>query len=187
MKRLVRYQLNFHSKWLTLSGVMMGFAFFLQALDYFAMGRFFEADVWDLILFLVIPMLLEALWSASLRTERWNSAAPHGIFAVLICLILLAQVILSGGVFQIIIASIFFLLASATAVLITWGFIAHRALGILVFSAVVAMQVLVFVLPGYGADPGYVSLIRLIPSVCVTLSMTFLFGGIRMDDYAQLQ
>lgn len=182
MKRLVRWKLNFKSKWLTLSGVMMGIAFFLQAVEFFALGQFLNVDMWNLFLFLIMPMTFEALWCAPVRTERWSRAEPHGVFAALICLVLLGQVVLSGGVFQIVMASIFFVLAAATAVLITWGFIPHRALGMLVFAGVAVMQVLVFVLPRYAAEAGYLTLIQVIPQVCVTLSVMCFFGGIHMAE-----
>ncbi len=181
MKRLVRYKLNFKSKWLTLSGVMMGFAFFLQAVDFFALGRFMTADMWNLVLYLICPMILEALWSAPMRAEQWKRAEPHGIFAALICVVLLGQAVLSGGVFPIVMASVFFVLGAITAVMITWGFIPHRALGMLVFTAVAVMQVLVFVLPKYSAD-SYLSLISLLPPLFMTLSMLCFFGGIHMRE-----
>ena len=49
MKRLVRYKLNFESRWLTLSGVMMGVAFFLQALDFFALRQLSDVQLWPML------------------------------------------------------------------------------------------------------------------------------------------
>jgi hypothetical protein len=182
MKRLVRYQLNFESKWLTLSGVMMGIAFFLQALDYFALRQLSALSLWDLIIWLILPMFLEALWCVPLRSELWKRAEAHGIFSALICLVLLTQTIMTGGVFPIVMGSVFYVIGAAAAVLITFGFIAHRALGMLVFCGCTAMWVLVFGLPGYVANPGYLTLAGLIPSGCLLLSMTFFYGGIRYAE-----
>ena len=182
MKRLVRYKLNFHSRFLTLSGVMMGFAFFLQALEFFALRQLQSVNPWELWLVLILPMAIETLWCLPLRTESWNRAEAHGIFAALFCAVLLGQTILSGGVFPIIMGSIFFLVSGVAAVLITWGFIAHRALGFLVFSAAAVVRVLIFALPSYISAPGYMTLLQQAPAVFVILGMMFFFGGIHMRD-----
>ena len=182
MKRLVRYKLNFESKWLTLSGVLMGFAFFLQALEYFALRHFQEVPLWPLLFWLVIPMAMEALWCVPLRSECWKRAEAHGVFAALICMVLLGQAILSGGVFGMILGGGFYVLAAAAGILITFGFIPHKALGFLVFAATFAMWVMVFALPGSLAAPNYRTLISLIPSGCLILSMTLFFWGIRISE-----
>ena len=182
MKRLVRYQLNFESKWLTLSGVMMGIAFFLQALDYFALRQIGSLSLWDLVIWLILPMFLEALWCVPLRSELWKRAEVHGILSALICLVLLVQTIMSGGVFPIVMGCVFYVIGAAAAVLITFGFIAHRALGMLVFFGCTAMWVLVFGLPAYVANPGYMTVISLMPAGCLLLSMTFFYGGIQYSE-----
>ena len=182
MKRLVRYQLNFESKWLTLSGVMMGVAFFLLALDYFALRQLQNLTLWHMMLWLILPMTLETLWCVPLRSEMWKRAEIHGVFSAMICLLLLGQTVMTGGVIPIVISSVFYVICGAAAILITFGFIAHRALGMLVFLAATTMWVLVLALPAYLADPGYLSLINLIPTGCLLMSQTFFFGGIRITE-----
>ncbi len=182
MKRLVRYKLIFGSKWLSLSGVMMGVAFFLQALEYFAFDQLSNSDIWNLLLFLVLPMTMEALWCIPLRSETWSRAEAHGIFAAIFSLILLIQVILSCGVFSIVFNSIFLVLGAAAAVLVTWGFIPHRALGMLVSTAVVVQRLLIVTLPRYVEAPDYHTLLQEIPAVCMLLGIVFFFGGLQVHD-----
>lgn len=182
MKRLVRYKLNFGSKLLTLSGVMMGFAFFLQALDYFALRQLQSVDRWTLVLFLILPMVMEALWCVPMRSEKWRRAEAHGVFAALTCLVLLGQAVFSGGIFSIVLNAVFLVLSGTVAVLITWGFIPHRALGMLVFTAAVAQRLIIVTLSRYAAAPTYMTLVQEIPPVCILLGMMFFFGGIRMCD-----
>lgn len=181
MKRLLHYKLNFESKWLTFSGVMMGIAFFAQALDYFALRQLHTVDFWQLLLFLILPMVLEVCWCVPLRSEIWKRAEVHGVFAALICLVMLCQSIISAGVFQVILSAAFLVIGGAAAVLITFGFIPHLALGMLVFTAVAIMRVLVFTLPTYVTS-GYMSLVQEIPYVSVILGLMLFFGGICSDD-----
>lgn len=182
MKRLVRYKLNFGSRWLTLSGVMMGIAFFLQALEYFALRQMQTVGIWNLLLYLILPMSLEALWCVPLRSEGWTRAEAHGVFSVLICLVLLGQTVLSGGVLPIVMGIIFLALSAVAAVLITWGFIPHRALGLLVFTATAVVRLLMFALPRYVSAPGYMTLVQELPPVCMILGMMLFFGGIQLRD-----
>ena len=182
MKRLVRYKMNFGSKFLTLSGVMMGVAFFFQALEYFALRDFQEVPQRTLLMWLIIPMSLDALWCVPLRSEMWKRAEVHGIFAAMICVVLLVQAILSVGIIPMVIGCSFYVIAAAATVLITWGFIAHRALGILVFAATGAMWVLIIALPVSFADSSYMTLISLVPSGCLILSLLLFFGGIRICE-----
>lgn len=182
MKRQIRYKLKFGSRWLTLSGVMMGVAFFLQALEYFALRQLQSVGIWHLLLFLILPMSFEALWCVPMRSEGWSRAEPHGIFAVLLCLVLLGQAILTGGILPIVMGSIFFVLSAAVAILITWGLIPRRALGLLVFTATAVVRVLMFALPRYVSEPGYMTLVQEIPPVCMILGMMLFFGGIRIRN-----
>ncbi len=178
MKRLARYKLNFGSRWLTCSGVMMGIAFFLQALDFFALRQLQRVDLWNGLLFLVLPMVLEALWCFPLRSESWGRAEAHGVFAAMICLTLLGQAILSGGVLPIVLAVVFCLLSGAVSVLVTWGFFPRKALGMLTLAATAAVRVLTVFIPRYVSAPGYQTLVQELPPICMILGMALFFGGI---------
>ncbi len=180
MKRLVRYKLNFDSKWLTFSGVMMGIAFFIQALDYFALRQLDAVSFWQLLLFLILPMVLEICWCVPLRAEVWNRAEVHGIFSAVICLVLMCQVFVSAALFPAILATVFFAVGGSVAVLVTFGLISHPALGMLVFGAVAAVRVLLFTIPQY-VSAGYSCLVTEIPCLCAIVGMMLLFGGIRSE------
>ena len=94
----------------------------------------------------------------------------------------MGQAVLSGGVLPIIMGVIFLVLSSVAAILITWGFIPHRALGMLVFTATAVVRVLLFALPRYISAPGYMTLVQELPPVCMILGMMLFFGGIAIDD-----
>lgn len=181
MKRLVRYKVNADSKWLTFSGVMMGIAFFIQAVDFFALRQLHAVSLLQLLLFLILPMVLEAAWCVPLRLGKQGRAEVHGVIAALMCLLILVQTAVSASVFPMILGIAFCILGAAAAVLITFGFIAHSALGLLVFASVCAIRVLVFALPQFLSF-GYMTLVQELPPVCMILGMMLLFGGIRTAE-----
>ncbi len=177
MKRLVHFKLNVESKWLTFSGVMMGIAFFLQAFDFFALRQLQSVAFWQLLLFLILPMVLEACWCVPLRFGKQGRAELHGVLAALICLLMLVQCVVSATVLPMVLGILFFLLGGAASVLITFGFISHRALGLLVFTAIGFVRLVVFALPQYLTS-GYMSLVQQIPPLCMILGVLLLFGGL---------
>ena len=181
MKRLVHYKLRKESWWLTTSGIFMGIAFFLQALDFLALRAGENVSGGQLVLFMIIPMLLEAAWFVLVREKVCDRAEVTGIVGGLLCLTLLVQTLFAGNFLLILIGILMFALAAAVIVLITWGFIHHRALGMLVFFAVAVVRVML-----YGALPAVFSwnamaLIQEIPVIFVILAMMLFFRGI----YAQ--
>ncbi len=181
MKRLVRFQLNMESKWVTFSGVMMGIAFFFQALDFLALRQLQSVALWKLVLFLILPMVLEACWCVPLRLGKKSRAEVHGVLAALICLLMLVQSLLTAAVLPMVLGILFFLMGGAVSVLITFGFIPHRALGLLVFAAIGCVRALVFALPQY-LDSGYMSLVQEIPHLCMVLGMLLLFGALGIQE-----
>ena len=181
MKRLVHYKLRADSKWLNISGVCMGIAFFLQALDYLALRTLQSVPVWQLILFMILPMALEAAWCVLVREKLTPKAEVVGIIGAVLCLMLLAQTMFCGNVLLMVIGAILFVLCGAVLVLITWGFIHHRALGMLVFFAAAVIRVLLFGLLPAVFSVNWRALLQELPALLSIVSIMFFFRGI----YAQ--
>lgn len=181
MKRLVHYKLRSESWWLTASGIMMGLAFFLQALDFLALRTQHSVPVWQWILFMILPMVLEGAWFVLLREKMIPRAEVPGIVGGALCLLLLIQTLFCGSLLLAILGAVVFALAAATIVLITFGYIHHRALGMLVFLAASVVRVLLFGMIPALTTVNWSVLVREVPVVCVTLSMMLFFRGI----YAQ--
>lgn len=181
MKRLVHYKLRKESWWLTTSGVFMGIAFFLQALDFLALRSDQNISGGQLVLFMILPMVLEAAWFVLVREKLCDRAEVTGIIGGLLCLTLLVQTLFSGNFLLTIVGIGMFALAAAVIVLITWGFIHHRALGMLVFFAGAVVRVML-----YGAlyavfSLNVMALVQELPVICAILAMMLFFRGI----YAQ--
>lgn len=178
MKPTVVYKLKKESKWLTASAVMMGLAFFLRAFDFLGLRLMQGVGVRDVILYMIVPMLAEAVWCVYVRSGRNYSAKFGGVLGAVLCLIVMVQTFFCGTVFLIVIGVLSCLLAGATIVLITWGFIASRHLGLLVLAAITAIRILLFGVIGHISALDVNGILESVPAVCVLSSLTLFFGGI---------
>lgn len=177
MKPTVVYKLKKESKWLTASAVFMGLAFFLQALDFIGLRLMQGFDLVDWILYMIAPMLVEAVWCVYVRSNQEPSAKIGGIIGALMCLIVLTQTLFCGHVLLLVLGSISCLLAGATLVLVTWGFVAHRKLGLLVLTCVAAIRILLFDVISYVSNLNWNGILQELPVVCILLSLVLFFGG----------
>lgn len=178
MKPTVEYKLKKESKWLTASAVMMGLAFFLQAFDFLGLRLIQGVDIREMIIFMILPMVLETVWCVYVRSHKEYSAKFGGVLGALLCIMVFVQTLFCGKMFLILLCGIACLLGVITLILITWGFIAHRPLGFMIFAAVVAIRVLLFNVIGYVTDLNWTEMLREVPVVAVLLSVTLFFGAI---------
>lgn len=178
MKPTVDYKLKKESRWLTASAAVMGIAFFLQAFDFLGLRLMQGVGLLDTVVYMILPMLAEAVWCVYVRTGREHTAKTGGIIGAVLCAVVLLQTLFCGSVLLILIGCASCLLAGAALVLITWGFFPHRRLGMLVFAAVAAIRVLLFDVIGLAAGRNWSGLLSALPAVCILLSLMLFFGGI---------
>lgn len=178
MKQLARYKVNFESQWICASVALMGTAFFAQALYFFALTRLEETPVSKLIIFLILPTLLEILWFVLLRTVKLNASGIFGILASVFCILLTVQVFFIGGVLQMVLAVIAYLLASALTLMITGGFFPYKYLGMACFALIFCVRFLGFDMARYIHAGDWIGFVQEIPALCILAAISCFFGGI---------
>lgn len=182
MKRLVNFKFDPDGRWATLSGVLMGIAFFAQAFDYLWLRALQGVPFFQLLVMLILPLLLEGIWCVSLRAVRLGRVEVYGIFGAVFCFVLLLQTFFYHSVFLTVIFIVLFLIAGAAMVLITWGFLSHRALGLLIFLALAAIRILFVVLHRFAGGQDWAGFLNDLPSICVLLSLMAFFGDVRLQE-----
>lgn len=182
MERLAQYKLNYESKWLTAGGVLFGFAFFLQALDFLGLRSLQGVSFWQLLLFMIWPMAMEATWCACTRVVRKEMTPVFGIFGAVFCLNLCLQAIFYNGTFLTAISILIYLLCGAAMVLISWGFVPHRMLGILVFGVATVIRLLSLDLVQWLRAKNWAALVYEVPSVCILGGLMLFFMAIHAEN-----
>ena len=179
MKRLARYWINHEINWITASGVMMGVALFTQALYYFAFAPLEQISTVELVMKAILPMVLEATWCVLLRVVRLKPAFTFGVLGSVMCALLIAQALIFGSFFQILLSVIMYPIAIALLIIIVCGFFPYRLFGFVALAAVVVLRVFFFgfVLRLFRGQ--WLQLLEAIPGICMSAGLWFLFGGIR--------
>ena len=181
MKRLVTFKFDPDGKWAALSGVLLGAAFFVQAFDYLLL-RDLQDSFFRLLVMMILPMLLEAAWCVSLRVTGSGRAEAYGIFGGALCLVLLLQSFYYHSLLLTILFIVLLLAGGAATVLISWGFIAHRALGALVFFVIAGLRILFVLLHRLAGGVDWAGLVSDLPSVCILLALTAFFGSLKIKE-----
>lgn len=182
MKRLTKFVFNPEGKWATRSGVLMGIAIFIQALDFFCLRDLSSVKAFQLTVALVLPLALEAGWCFCIRVLRLNRAEVFGLVGAACCLLMLLQTFFYGSIGLMILFILLFLIAGAGMVLISFGFISRRALGCLVILAVALVRILTVVFHRILGGTNWMGYLSDLPSVCLLLALCCFFGDLKASE-----
>ncbi len=183
MKRLVTYKFDPSSKWAVLSGILMGIALFTQVLDFLGLRNLASVPFFQLLVMLILPLAAEAAWCVCLRLIRLDRAEVYGILSGAGCLFLLLQTFYYGNVLLTLLFIPLLLVAGAAVVLVSWGMIPRRGLGLLVLLAVALIRVLVVVLSRLRGGYDWMGLLNDLPSVCILLASTCFLGSLKATEH----
>ena len=179
MKRRIsyNYSMDFNGRSHFATAALMGAAFFLRAVYYFGFTRPETVGAWNLIIFLILPLLLEAAFMVMIRGLRWNMPGIYGIMGAVYCLLLLLQSFSGGNVLRIILSVIAYLACAAAL----WGIgegLLSKSLTVAVLSVTLAIRFLIFDLSGYIISLRVVAFIREAAALCGLLSLVCLCVGL---------
>ena len=178
MKRIARYELNFDSNWMTISGLLMGVCFFAQAVYFLGINKLQGLDFFRLWLHLICPMALEFLWLVSLRGTKVKIAGIYGLLGTAMLILFLVQACFYGSVWDIVSTAGYVLFGGATLIFITFGVFPYKLIGMFVLAGILSIRFFVFDWQLYIVPGDWASLILDIPTLCMMLAVTCFFGGI---------
>lgn len=177
-KMTYKYRMDLDGKQHMAAAALMGGAFFLRAAYYFGFTRPEEAGVWNLLIFLILPMLLEGAFMVMLRGLRLNMPGTYGIMGAAYCVLLLLQSFQAGGLLRIILAVPAYLICAAALVGVGWGLLS-KSLTVAVLLVTFAVRFLVFDLSGFVFSLRVIAFIREAAALCGILSLVCLALGLR--------
>jgi hypothetical protein len=177
-KQTYRYRMDFDSKQHTAAAAFMGGAFFLRITYYFGFTRPESVGAWNLIIFLILPILLEVAYVVMIRAIKMDIPNIYGIMGSVYCLLLLLQCFQSGNVLQIILGCVAYL-ACAAALLGTGMGMLSKSMTVMVLILVFAVRFLFFDIGGYLLSLRVIGFIREAAALCGILGLTCLCGGLK--------
>ena len=127
-KPAVNFTMDLSGKIADLSAALMGAAFFLQAVFYLVVRPFSECSFGETLLCMILPLITAAAWLVLLRLFPLNMPRIFGILAAVVCLLLAIQGFFSGSILRALIGLLWYLLAGAAMVAVSFGFLPYRTL-----------------------------------------------------------
>ena len=178
LKKTHSYRMDFEGRPHFAAAALMGGAFFLRAVYYFGFTRPETVGAWNLILFLILPMLIEATFMVLLRGIRLNAPGVYGILGAAYCLLLILQSFQSGSIFRIVLSVIGYLICAATLLSATGGLLS-RGMAVVALFLTFAVRFLAFDLVGYIFSLRVVAFIQEAGTLCGLISLCCLSSGLK--------
>lgn len=178
LRKTHNYRMDFESKQHFAVATLMGGAFFLRAVYYFGFTRPENVGVWNLLIFLILPMLLEAGYMVLLRGIRFNAPGVYGMMGAGYCLLLMLQSFQSGGVLRIILAVLAYLACAVSILAVTAGLLS-KGVAVALLLLTLGGRFLIFDLSGYVFSFRIVAFIREAAALCGISSLYCLCAGLK--------
>lgn len=178
LKKTHDYRMDFEGRPHFAAAALMGGAFFLRTVYYFGFTRPETVGAWNLIMFLILPILIEAAFMVLLRGVRLNAPGVYGILGAVYCLLLILQSFQSGSVLRIVLSVIGYLICAAALLSATGGLLS-RGMTVVVLFLTVTVRFLVFDLTGYIFSLRVVAFIQEAGTLCGLMSLCCLSSGLK--------
>ena len=123
---LKRYKMDMDGKNLRGCLACLGLAFFLRVLYYFGCVRIENVGIWQLLSWLILPMLLEGALIVLLRVLRLDAPGIYAILGAVMGLILVFQSFGYGSVLRTILAILAYIGCSVLLLGVAGGFLSKQ-------------------------------------------------------------
>lgn len=174
--KLHKFHMDLEGKYHVGTAALMGAAFFLRAAYYFGFTRPESAGVWNLLTFLILPMLLETAFMVMLRGIHLDLPGVYGIMGAVYCLLLILQSFQLGSVLRIVLAIFGFVICGGALVGVGWG-VLSKSLGVTALLVTFGVRLLAFDLR-LLLRLRLIALIREAAGLCGILALAMLCAGL---------
>lgn len=179
--RIKCYHMDFEGKGLATAAVLMGLAFFLRMVYYFGFTSTETVGLAELILFLILPLVLEAGFIVLLRGVRLNISLVYGILGAVYCALLIAQSLYYGSILRMVLGIIAYVLCGGLLVVVSLGLLSKDiAVTMCVGTAVVRLAV--FDLKPYFLELNLVAFLSEAAAICAVLALGYMAMGLKESN-----
>lgn len=175
--KILRYHMEPEGKGLGACACFMGLAFFLRVMFYFGFTRTESVGFGILLVMLVVPMVLEAVFMILLRGMKLDAPGLYGILVAVYCVLLIFQALQYDGLLRMILAIIGYLVCGGIFMAVTAGLLS-RDISMMLFF-VTAVVRLLFVLRPYILAGRLIAFLPEAAGLCAVVAMGCLACGLK--------
>lgn len=134
LKIYKRYMLDFRSKWLMPSALLMGLSFFCRIVYYFGLTNLSTCSFGEVVFYMVLPLLLCGGYVVAMSALKLNAPGIYGMLGAGLCLLMIVWSFPTGDVLRIILSVIVYAAAGIVVVATTGGYLPGKLLSSVLFA-----------------------------------------------------
>lgn len=146
-KQNYRCRIEFENRWIAPGALLAGIAFFLLMAYYFGVVNFTRCGFMEIVFSMFLPILLLIAYMVLLKGFRHPSVPLYSGIIMLHLLMLVIQVILEGGIFNIIFSVLFYLACIVVSFGVVHGYLAEPKMMSIAFFLAAGWRLLFAVIP----------------------------------------
>jgi len=168
----VKYSIQFETKRFLYAAFFIGLSFFLMSVEYFGFRNISQIPSGELVLTLILPLTVLAVFMTLLCGIRLRFAPAYGALGAVYCIYLIIQTVAYSGGGRPVLAVVWYILAAAVLLLTTVGLIPSRIFSVLFFFAPAVYRFVYVDLERYFAVEDYRGFVPEAAILCGLLAFT---------------
>lgn len=150
LKKYTRFGLDFNSKWTAACSGLMGLAFFLRLVYYFALRSFRDVGFLEILTSMILGLALCAAFVVYITCLHRNAPGLYGVMGAAHCLAILCLCFGTGDLVRILLAVVWYAAAATVLLATVGGYLPGRMLAALMFAVPAVVRLLFFDLGHLG-------------------------------------
>lgn len=175
-KKRIRYRMDQTGRSIQAAMSLMGLSFFLRVVYYFGCVRIETVGFWELLSWLILPMLLEGAFIVLLRILKWDTPRLYALMAAVFGVVLIFQSFGYGSVLRTVFSILAYLACTVLALGVAEGYLSKQ-IAATAFLVTALARLLIFELVPYVFHLRIIAFIRDVSGLVVLLALMCLMNA----------
>lgn len=132
-KQYLHYQIDFKSRWVQPSAVLMGLSFFFRIVCFFGLRFVSDWSFFDVLFHMIFPLLLGGAYIVLLRAVRVNAPGLYAILGAGLCVLMFLWSFSGGNIWYILLCFVYYIASGAVLIATAGGFLPGKLLSSAMF------------------------------------------------------
>ncbi|MBE6924006.1 MAG: hypothetical protein E7466_02035 [Ruminococcaceae bacterium] len=173
-----RYRMDLDGKSLNVGLAALGLSFFLRALYYFGCVRIENVGFMELLLWMILPMLLEGALIVLLRVLRLDAPGLYAILAAAFGLVLMLQLIGYGSVLRLVLGILTYLSCGVLILGVAGGFLSKQ-IAVAAYLVTALVRFFCFEMVQFVFQLRVIAFVKEITGLLVVIGLMYLAAGFK--------
>lgn len=142
MGRQEQFKVDFSGKYVASSCTLVGVALFLRVVYFSLIKPISACSDWMLTVAFWLPLLVEIAWILLMRVMKPRTIDFYGLFAAILCVIMIFQCYYFGSILLALLLTLFYLLSGVLLLAVCSGWLPYRRLAVMALCVAAGIDLL---------------------------------------------